>query len=238
MEWRVPKIWSGTVYILGGGPSAKGFDFSRLRGQRVIAINSAFEDAHFADVCYFMDCKWFQHNKAKLIHFAGLKVTVCNECKGISWVKWLNGHRGPRTGLSIDEPSKIRKGTNSGYGAIDLAAKLGGTRLILLFYDMRVKAKDPKEEEKLVQLMSNAKIMAQLDNNRYDAIDVEIDHNYHSRHFRRVSPDIYRRTYMAPGKGFDTLLTPAKAAGIEIINATPGSALRDFPIVDPEEVLP
>ena len=48
--------WSGRrCFIVGGGPSLKGFDFERLRGERVIAINKAFYDVPFADIVFAMD---------------------------------------------------------------------------------------------------------------------------------------------------------------------------------------
>ena len=48
--------WAGRrCFIIGGGPSLKGFDFERLRGERVIAINKAFYDVPFADIVFGMD---------------------------------------------------------------------------------------------------------------------------------------------------------------------------------------
>jgi hypothetical protein len=54
--------WEGEpCFIIGGGPSLKGFDFNRLRGQgRVIAINRALEYAPWADVVFFMDWKLYK----------------------------------------------------------------------------------------------------------------------------------------------------------------------------------
>ena len=37
---------------------------------------------------------------------------------------------------------------------------------------------------------------------------------------------------------FPAIAADLKALGIECINATPGSAIREFPIIDPEGVLP
>ena len=40
--------WKGQrCFIIGGGPSLKGFDFKQLKGEKIIAINKAFVDAPF-----------------------------------------------------------------------------------------------------------------------------------------------------------------------------------------------
>lgn len=237
MQWSVPRVWSGTAFVVGGGPSISDLDLSKLKGHRVIAINSAFEDLPFADVCYFMDCYWFDNNKAKLIHFAGLKVTNCDNCEGVKWVKFLK-RKEPRLGFSIDHPNCIARGTNSGHGAIDLAGKLGANKIILLGFDMRIVPEDPKDQEALENALESEKIVKALSEGNYDTIPIKFKHNYHSRHKRVVSPAIYKNVYLAEGKGFETTARQAKELGIEIINATPGSALKDFPIVSPDEIIP
>ena len=56
--WSIPPEWTGeTAFLLGGGPSLKGFNAECLRGRRVIAINNSWELAPWADVLYFCDEK-------------------------------------------------------------------------------------------------------------------------------------------------------------------------------------
>ena len=51
--------WSGErCFIVGGGPSLRGFDWGRLRGERVIAVNRAFEQLPFADISVSLDERW------------------------------------------------------------------------------------------------------------------------------------------------------------------------------------
>jgi len=59
--FSVPRIWSGeTCAILAGGPSLRGFDAESLRGQcRVITINGSWRMAPWADVTYWCDRSWF-----------------------------------------------------------------------------------------------------------------------------------------------------------------------------------
>lgn len=202
MLWEVPELWKDrTVYILGGGPSLDGFDFERLKGERVIAVNNAYMPgrAPWAPVLYFMDWGWYGIHKNALAKWSGLKITSADKCKnepGIKVVRWRH-----RLGLD-DDPRFMTRGTCSGFGAISIAAKLGGKKIILFGFDMRV---------------------------------VDGRHNYHNEHFREIKTEIYVNNFIRP---FESFVKAAEERGIEIINATPGSALPSFPIVDPEEVFP
>lgn len=80
MWWSVPEnLWkSDDVFIIGGGPSLKGFDVSRLRDRgRVIAINNAGTIlAPWADVLYWSDSAWLDWNRDKMVnHHGAFKVT-------------------------------------------------------------------------------------------------------------------------------------------------------------------
>jgi len=70
--------WAGEpCFIIGGGPSLKGFDFESLRGKgRVIAINRAYEHVPFADVHFFMDNRYYKRvqGEAAWQTFRGRKV--------------------------------------------------------------------------------------------------------------------------------------------------------------------
>jgi len=49
--------WTGRrCFIIGGGPSLKGFNFSRLKGELVIGINRAFEFCD-CDIIFAMDAQ-------------------------------------------------------------------------------------------------------------------------------------------------------------------------------------
>lgn len=128
------KIWNnGTVYIVGGGPSLNGFDWNLLKGKKVIAINRAFEVLPEADVLYWTDSRFWKWYHNEIRDFKGLKFT----CRPFSQLendiillKAIN-----RKPLEL-EPGNISHGNNSGYGAINLAVKLGATKIYLLGYDM------------------------------------------------------------------------------------------------------
>jgi hypothetical protein len=127
------KIWKDeTVYIVGGGPSLRGFDWNRLRGKKVIAINKAFLYMPFADVLYWTDDQFYQWFSDGIEAFHGLKVTCMRQRVGENIIR-LHGCSG--YGINI-EPGYINSGNNSGYGALNLAIKLGAKKIYLLGYDL------------------------------------------------------------------------------------------------------
>lgn len=128
------KLWKDeVVYIVGGGPSLKGFDWNRLKGKKVIAINRAFEVLPFADVLYWTDSRFYRWYRSEINRFTGLKFTCRSFHDKPSDVTLLKANNA----MTIDtRPSYISHGNNSGYGAINLAIKLGAKKIYLLGYDM------------------------------------------------------------------------------------------------------
>jgi hypothetical protein len=68
----------------------------------------------------------------------------------------------------------------------------------------------------------------------FDMHKVDGQNNWHSEHKNAPTHDPYMK-FLAR---FPAIAESLKRLGIECINATPGSALTAFPIVDPAEVLP
>lgn len=80
MPWTVPgEAWAGqTAFILGGGPSLKGFDVERLRGRgKVIGVNNAGIDlAPWCNVLFWADKRWLDWNCDRLhLHTGEWKVS-------------------------------------------------------------------------------------------------------------------------------------------------------------------
>lgn len=134
MSWSVPYEWEGeTVYVIGGGPSLRGFDWERLRGKRVIATNNSGFRVPWADVMYWADLRWYEWNKDRLSEFKGkYLVTKSRPPKRDDLDIKVIQHR--FHGLSHD-PS-IVAGWCGGSNAINLAYLFGATRIILLGFDM------------------------------------------------------------------------------------------------------
>ena len=132
-------IWKGRpCFIVGGGPSLVGFNFRRLKGHRMIAINRAFEFVPDADILFSIDSYYFRESVKRTEtdprRFAGFKV-------------WLDMHGYPfcdiylvqsngENGLSTSIASGLYHGSNSGYAAINLAVCLRADPIYLLGFDM------------------------------------------------------------------------------------------------------
>ncbi len=141
------RPWAGQrCWIIGGGESLKGFDFSVLRGENVIAINRAVEVAPFAEVMFSMDSRlygWYKRRHPEMpteSHDAfaacrGLRVWVAGDGDTFENDVLLVKRLGNR-GFSMSLRDGIYTGGNSGYAALQLAACLGATTIYLLGYDM------------------------------------------------------------------------------------------------------
>ena len=136
--WRVPDIWKGgECFILGGGPSLDKETVARLKGRRVIAVNSSFMLADWIDVMYFGDCAWLKSYGYPngILEWAGLKVTTCEAHAKRDWIRVVKRKNGPH-GLSTN-PNYLWWNLSSGACAINLAFLFGVKRIVLLGYDMQ-----------------------------------------------------------------------------------------------------
>ena len=142
--------WEGKrCFIIGGGPSLRGFDFSCLWGEKIIAVNKAFVDVPFAEIQYSADYQfqeWINdpakggEKMAKAIKawplFQGHK--VCLKLPGYVYpkdIEFVEISEGEGISESLEEG--IYNSSNTGYGAINLAIALGANPIYLLGYDMK-----------------------------------------------------------------------------------------------------
>lgn len=147
--------WKGEdCYIVAGGPSLVGFDWSLLKSKKIIGINRAYEKIDPA-IIFSMDTrflKWILEGrygleaKSKFLKSKAYKVWLCTYiCKlpPIVFVVPVFGNysRGFRA-FPLTMAKGIGHGNNSGYGAINLAVCLGVKRIFLLGFDMRCKGKE------------------------------------------------------------------------------------------------
>jgi hypothetical protein len=211
--WSVPREWPGeTFFLLGGGPSLRGFDARILQGQgRVIAINNSYLLAPWADVLYFSDSPWWESHKRSWRDLEGM------DHPGVLDI--FTGRYRVSLGTSEDEterlrttgetglehhPTGLKRGGNSGYQAINLAHHFGAGRIVLLGYDMKTNG------------------------NRT---------HWHAGHERETVEGQDRRFRQMFLPAFTSLVEPLREAGIEVVNATLGSALACWPPVALSEIL-
>jgi len=150
-------VWRGLpCFIVGGGPSLKGFDWSILEGQPVIAINRALEFCN-PSILLSMDSqvyRWFiegdygEQAKHKFEHMLGRKLWVHNaplpyEEKDNELIRVPNLGKPRDRGdfvenvINWDFRKGIVAGGNSGYCAVQLALSLGADPIVLLGFDMK-----------------------------------------------------------------------------------------------------
>lgn len=131
-------------FIIGGGESLKGFDFSKLKNELVIGVNRAYE-AMPCPINYAMDHNLFRwiiggelgrEAKKKFEDFKGIPVWLDSAGydypKGIFILNKLGNHK-----KSFSMKDGLRSGTNAGFGALNLAVCLGANPIYLLGFDMK-----------------------------------------------------------------------------------------------------
>ena len=144
--------WSGQrCFIIGGGPSLKRFDFSRLRGELVIGINRAFESIDPA-VLFTMDLRftgWAARgelgadSREKFNALRATKTIIRNQEVPADFYAIARSNQSELT-FSLDRG--FCNQNNSGFGALNLALCLGADPIYLLGFDMHGNADTGKQE--------------------------------------------------------------------------------------------
>lgn len=201
--WRLPREhWRGrTVFVLGGGPSLIGFDFARLDGRCMVAINAlayrVLDIAAPTDILHGHDCGFFEQHESLITRWPGLITSTSSDAarRYLGRVKKIATLRSP----NFLYDTHVKHGNSSGHTAISLAVALGATRVILLGFDMRL-----------------------------------VNGRSHSHDFYTERAQVYRAEYLPAFRDWNRA---AVRAGVLIINATPGSALHEFPIMRLEDIV-
>ena len=196
--------WNGRpAFIVGGGPSLRGFDWSRLDGELSIGINRAYE-SYDPTIVFSMDNRyWNDIELAKYGEKARDKFQVYDyglKC----WMDVANalypndivtvGCCGPeRWGESLR--TGIGSGGNSGFGAVNIAFLLGANPIYLLGFDMKGMG-DGRQAW------------------------------FHSGHIVNQGDKVYKQFKQ---RFKDVALPPIQISGRKVVNLYPESALTCFP---------
>ncbi len=239
MKWTVPRIWEGgECWIIGGGPSIpEQFGvpddvikdviaqrslpsvyspyMSAIHDRHVIGINAAYLIGDWIDIIFFGDNKFFMAHCEGLSEHPGLKVT-CNSktnsrCRDIHYLP----HDRKRTKGISTSPKLVSWNSNSGAAAISMAVYLGVRRIVLLGFDMQVG------------------VHGQHWHNAYRGMRVHRTHGKQRGQLvvaKKLPFDRHLR-------GFPLIARDAKKLGIEIVNASPNSAIKEFPKCTVQEAL-
>jgi len=237
MHWQVPKMWQdGECWIIGGGPSLiQQFNIPKevvdgvrdgklsmsayspylatIHGKHIIAINTAFKLGNWVDLVFFGDNGWFQKNREDLIDFLNLKVACHAHFSKNDYVeervKYIEKDRNHAKGIS-PRVNKVSWNHNSGAAAISLAVHLGCKKIILVGFDMKL---DDKKEQ-----------------------------HWHNQYrpkgfFNGNSEKGSVKTFNRHLQGFPVILKEAEKLGVEIINASPDSAIECFKKMSVQDIL-
>jgi len=148
--------WGGErCFIIGGGPSLEGFNFDLLKGERIIAVNKAIVNTPFADIMFCEDKRFYnwlkdptdmptlRETKKVFEEFQGIKVWTKMVGEIYSNDIYLINALGD-LGVSKKLENGIYHGSNSGYGALNLAIALGANPIYLLGFDFKHRESDGK----------------------------------------------------------------------------------------------
>ena len=220
--WEVMPdgAWDGEpCFIVGGGPSLKDFDWTKLEGRKTIGINRAFErfeptiifsmDKQFLG--WIMGDKYAQfvsdgtETKKKFLASKAYKVWLCTET--IEFTKDLFIIRTAKNyfyGLNNFTLQSMRDGLchgdNSGYAALNLAVCLGANPIYLLGFDCK------------------------HENGRS---------HWHDGHIRKQE----EKSAIKWVKRFKVAAEKLAMTDFRVVNLNPDSALECFEKMRPEEIL-
>jgi len=243
-EWKVPQMWAGgRCWIIGGGPSIlEQFNvpeevaeqiknrkvpmstlspyMQEIHKEHVIGINNAYQIGDWIDIVFFSDASWYAAHRLELAKYSALKVSCSPRFQGTntkdhySGVKFLRKDSTRKLGIH-ENPKYISWNYNSGAGAISLAHHLGVKQIVLLGFDMQ-----------------------------NDSTDTSHWHGYHVEKADRRARDRKKRTKKPPRqaynrhlRGWPTIAKHAKKLGIEVLNASPRSAIKSLPKTTVKDVL-
>lgn len=139
--------YPGTVWCVGGGSSLRGFDWSQLAGEIVIAANRSFEMPNVTVACTIdmrfynwihdgtlgeqVTGNWLDFRGPKCIATIGRKTFHQCEALGIYDIP-----RNPKGWHFPPDFGTFGKATNSGYMAVCIALAMGARRVGLLGFDL------------------------------------------------------------------------------------------------------
>jgi hypothetical protein len=134
--WHIPRDCEGeTAFIIAGGPSVADHDLSRLKGRRVMVINSSYEAYPEAEMLFFGDTRWWLLHKKRLVEsFAGKIITTAGDCPAHERLLFLRQRTAPGLTAGDNEAALERTSLRA---AIDIEAKRGVKVIGLLGADMR-----------------------------------------------------------------------------------------------------
>ncbi len=135
--------WTGaTVVVVASGPSAKDVPLWKGRGRaKFIAVNNSWLLCKWADMLYACDERWWSQYP-EWSEFRGIKVSQDQHAiskYGPRGVKRVHCNKNYDVML-MEKPGYIGWAGNSGFQALNIAAHTKPSKIILVGFDMHIKA--------------------------------------------------------------------------------------------------
>jgi hypothetical protein len=141
MYWKPSPVWQGqAAYLIGGGSSLQGFDFSLLRGRACVGANHAFElGGDIVPYTVFADADWFHKVQYEIKEkYTGKMVSLAPAINDSNY-PWIHKMQRQKERLGFDDT--LGWNYSSGAIAMNLALSLGAGQLYLLGYDLAASPK-------------------------------------------------------------------------------------------------
>jgi hypothetical protein len=204
---------SGTIVCIGTGPSLQRsqIDAAIRKGYRLFGCNNAFQIAPEIELLYAVNLAWWDHYYPAVRDLPCSKWTTNAAASTKYALNWIAERNAP--GLS-DDPEVIHHGHGGGYSLLSLAHRFGAQRVVLLGYDLKY-APDYNAAERFPGSTP--------------------------RHFFGEYPLSMRHWPSAQVRGgehvelVELYRSVARQGKLEVINATPDSALDAFPYIPIEQ---
>jgi hypothetical protein len=233
MIWRAPEIWDGDCFVIGGGHSIVStfnvpenlvplrkeefVDFGDylkpfLQDKYVIGVNLSAFLGDWVDVAYWGDSDTYLHYMSWYDEFSGLKVSSAGKFAASKFksIKFLQ--KDHYKGICTDRKSLTWAGFNSGAAAINLAYYFGAKRIFLLGFDM--------------YSLPNGRV-------HWHAGYPDKKENFTNKDLKMGK--LPKRSKVQPAykrqlSGFKPISEKIQELGIEVINLSPNSKIKEFPV--------
>ena len=208
-QFGVPEQIISDVMIGKRSPAAYSPYLSPLHLKHVIGVNNAYQLGHWIDVVFFGDNSWYLVHRLRLAKHPGLKVT-CNP---------RFASRGRRAGgvKHVERDRVTRHGISRRRTAVAWNGNSGAAAINLAVH-FGVK--------RIILLGFDMK--ASGGNTHWHG-----SHHVGERDARKIKSPPFKRHL----KGFPAIAQHAREMGVEIINASPDSEIKEFPRMSVKEIL-
>ena len=228
--WTPEVLFPGdTVFVVASGPSLTQQIADSLRGRRVITVNSSAYLTPWADVLYFTDSGWFEAGRGESLkgqrgddqwprrqfveQWPGLVVSMARAAKRV-----LDD---PRYGRAKPRILRIK-----GYGAPPFPPRVNGKPG---FPAPGTAVQQGRNSGNTAVALAIAMGAAKVVLVGFDCRVVDGKEHCHDEYTGPRDLGLYDNEFL---RAFDGWQAAAEASGVEIVNATPGSAITEFPMVD------